>query len=117
MKLIAKLGGMIARVDGEIDSEFYYDQADDLVKAEFPSGSGVDSGTKIVWEKTNKNKIVLQADFHHMNDGGYYDGWAEHQIVITPDWDGFNLKVTGRNRNEVKEYLGDLFHHTLNREV
>lgn len=79
-----------------------------------PSGSGVDSGTSIDFGKFRPDKrIVFTCSFHHMNNVGMYDGWTEHEIVLSPAFDGFNLKVTGRNRNDIKEYLGDLYHEAL----
>lgn len=90
--------------------------AEDLMD-ELPSGSGIDHGTKLVWEKTRKGKIVLQADFHHMDENGGYDGWTEHEIIVAPDFDGFEIKVTGRNRNQIKEYLADTYHYALSAEV
>ena len=78
-----------------------------------PSGSGIDSGTKLI--EASDKKIVLQADFHHMDQNGYYDGWTEHTVVVRPAWQGIDIKITGRNRNDIKDYLGDVFHDALTR--
>lgn len=92
------------------------EEADDLVHEYMPSGSGIDMGTKIVWERTTAKRIVLSAPFHHMDEHGFYDGWTDHNIIITPRFDGdFDLQVTGRNRNQIKEYLGDTFHYALSK--
>ena len=80
-----------------------------------PSGSGIDNGTKL--ESADASKIVLTAGFHHMNDGGYYDGWTEHRITIRPRFDGIDVTVSGRNRNDIKEYLGELYHAALSELV
>ena len=80
-----------------------------------PSGSGIDCGTKIV-ECTAK-KLVLQADFHHMDEHGFYDGWSEHQVIVTPSFDGIDMRITGRDRNHIKEHLGEMFHWALTRPV
>jgi len=91
------------------------DTIDAIVRDRLPSGSGVDSGTAINLDKCTPDKIVLFASFHHMNDGGYYDGWTQHTITVTPSFiGGFSLKISGPNRNQVKDYLGDLFHAALN---
>ena len=82
-----------------------------------PSGSGVDSGTKLL-DNSTPDRLVFQADFHHMDENGFYDGWTEHQIIVTPSLAyGFNVRITGRNRNEIKDYLADLFNHIFNMEV
>lgn len=82
----------------------------ELVENYLPSGSGFDNGTKFNWDESNRNKLVFDTAFHHMNEGGYYDGWTEHKVIITPDlMFGFNIKITGRNRNDIKEYIGQCF--------
>src|SRR5579863_8932306 len=66
------------------------------LQEELPSGSGVDSGMQIDLDKSSQNKIVIHCGYHHMNDGGYYDGWTHHDIIVTPDLlFGFNLRITG----------------------
>jgi hypothetical protein len=76
-----------------------------------PSGSGIDNGTKVA--DISDSALLLSCGFHHMNDGGMYDGWTEHTIRVKPDWRGIKLTVTGRNRNEVKDYLGELYYDAL----
>ena len=83
-----------------------------------PSGSGWDRGTTIDLVKSTPERLVLFGSFHHMNDGGYYDGWTDHEIVVTPSLQfGFTVKVTGRDRNDIKEYLTGLFLEALGQEV
>ncbi|KFG99075.1 hypothetical protein GQ56_0101060 [Burkholderia paludis] len=83
-----------------------------------PSGSGLDSGTQLLEDECKSNKLVFQADFHHMNRHGMYDGWSEHHVIVTPSLDtGAVIRITGRNRNSIKAYLHDVFHHALFQEV
>ena len=94
------------------------DRIESLVREHVPSGSGFDSGTTLDLESSHADKLVFQTRFHHMNDGGYYDGWTEHTIVVTPSFiGGFSLRVSGRNRNDIKEYIGDTFYAALMTEV
>ena len=89
-----------------------------LVKEHLPSGSGVDCGTKLDLDKSTPNKLVFTFGFHHMNEGGYYDGWTEHTCVITPDLQfEISLRITGRDRNQIKDYLYDLYQYALTREL
>lgn len=81
---------------------------------ELPHGSGLDTGVIIDLDRSRPDKIVFNTEFHHLNKNGYYDGWTVHTIIVTPKFGGFNLKVTGVNRNGIKEYLTDLFHSTFN---
>jgi hypothetical protein len=99
-------------------TERHTDSLQALVKQFAPSGSGIDSGTTLDLDTSKEDKLVFQADYHHMNDGGYYDGWTEHTVVVTPSLAfGFTLKVTGRDRNEIKDYLAEVFQHFLTMEV
>lgn len=89
-----------------------------LVKEHMPSGSGFDSGTGLDLDRSNGNKLVFHTSFHHMTDGGMYDGWTEHDVVITPHLAaGFTMRITGRNRNEIKDLISQSFEHSLNQEV
>ena len=75
-----------------------------------PSGSGIDCGTSISLDESTSEKIILFCEYHHMNDGGYYDGWTEHKIIITPSLQfGISVKITGRNRNDIKDYLHEVY--------
>jgi hypothetical protein len=85
---------------------------------EGPSGSGWDNGTKIDLELSRKEKLVFKGSFHHMNEHGYYDGWTDHFIVVKPSLAfGFELSITGRDRNEIKDYLSDVFYSWLREEI
>lgn len=74
-----------------------------------PSGSGVDNGTQIRMEQCKPDKLVFDTAYHHMNEHGYYDGWTHHQVIIRPTFGGFTLKVTGRDKRDIKDYLGEMY--------
>lgn len=76
-------------------------------QSELPSGSGFDSGTKIMIEKCTDTKIVLYTEFHHMDEYGGYDGWTNHEIIITPRFGSFDILVKGKDRDGIKEYIRD----------
>jgi len=78
-----------------------------------PSGSGIDCGTKI--DDTSKpDRIVLTFSYHHMNENGYYDGWTEHKCIITPSLSyDYDVRITGRDRNDTKDYLAETYHYVL----
>ena len=103
----------------ELHRENWEDKAERLTKELMPSGSGVDSGTKLLWEKMHSKgkwngKLVFKADFHHMDENGYYDGWTEHVVTVKPHL-VFDLTVTisGSDRNMIKDFLRDLFYCVL----
>lgn len=84
-----------------------------LVKNYLPSGSGFDSGTSFDAEESRPNKLVFHTSFHHMDEMGGYCGWTDHTVTVTPCFEGFEISVSGRNRNDIKDYIVDVFNHAL----
>lgn len=90
----------------------------ELVEDHMPSGSGFDNGTYFDFDTSHAEKLVFTTSYHHMNEHGYYDGWTEHTVTITPSFiGGFNIRVSGRNRNDIKSYIGEVFANALQTEV
>lgn len=90
------------------------DRAVTLTREYMPSGSGFDNGTHIYLRECQNDKLVFMVSFHHMDENGYYDGWTEHKIVVTPSLvHGLNIRITGPNRNDIKEYLAEAFRDAL----
>lgn len=84
----------------------------------FPSGSGFDSGTKLDIDTSDDEKLVFTTSFHHMNDGGMYGGWTEHTITVIPSLGlDYRLKISGRDRNGIKEYISEQFSMALSHEA
>ncbi len=82
----------------------------ELVYEYMPNGSGFDSGTSLDISASNPEKLVFETNVHHMNEGGFYDGWTSHKVIVTPSLAfGFDVKVTGRDRNDIKNYIGEMF--------
>ena len=83
-----------------------------------PSGSGIDSGTKIDWRKTTPEKLVFFASFHHMDEYGFYDGGTNHIVTVKPSlFHDLFITISGKNRNNVKDLLADIFDYALSQEV
>lgn len=81
-----------------------------IAKNVLPSGSGFDNGTRIDLDKSTAECIYFDTAFHHMDDSGHYCGWTEHVVRITPAFiGGINIKVFGRNRNDIKDYIAETF--------
>lgn len=101
----------------ERDNTIWLDRWDANIKAfvdMLPSGSGVDSGPNIDLDRSNGERLIFTFAFHHMHESGMYDGWTEHELWVTPSLQfGFSLRITGRDRNGIKEYLHDVFHHAI----
>ena len=83
-----------------------------------PQGSGFDTRYAegdVTMDK--RGRLVIQTSFHHMNDGGYYDGWTEHTVTVSPAFDGIDIKVSGRDRNDIKNYIAEVFNDALMAEA
>ena len=123
MKLYQAIAAQISRRENSAARDNFENERDacDRIteyEKELPRGSGIDSGSKILLAESSPNKIVIQADFHHMDENGFYCGWTEHKIIIRPCLRfGFDLKVTGRDKDGIKDYLADLYHHDMGREI
>jgi hypothetical protein len=88
------------------------------LKDYLPHGSGFDNGCKIDIERSGKSKVVILFSFHHMDENGYYCGWTDHELIITPCLvNEFNLRITGKDQNYIKEYLYETFDDCLNQVV
>ena len=91
----------------------YKGQAMDQIREleeKLPYGSGFDAGSAVDLSKSTGQKIVIDTSFHHMNENGYYDGWTDHQVIVTPClMYGYKLRITGRDRNQIKEYIRQQF--------
>lgn len=85
----------------------------DQLERELPSGSGIDSGTQIDRDKTTADRIVLTFGYHFMDDSGSYGGWLDYTAIIQPTFTGLDVTIKGRNRNDIKDYLNDVYHHVL----
>lgn len=83
-----------------------------------PNNNGFDTKSSVDLDGTRDDRLVLCTAFHHMDDAGCYAGWTEHDIIVRPHLShGFTLRVTGRDRNGIKDYIGDTFHAALSAEV
>ena len=103
-----------------------------------PSGSGFDSGTTcdglqsvdVVFVRPPRllraggppPRLVFRTSYHHMSDHGFYVGWSEWMVTVTPDWHGVNVRVWLQSDLPVldehdpegtEEYIGDVFAHVL----
>jgi hypothetical protein len=113
---LASAVGARLRCKASGNTEWYgkwEDQIESLVAEHLPSGSGFDSGTKLDLEKSHADKLVFTTSYHHMDEAGGYDGWTEHVVVVTPSFQGFNIRVSGRNRNDIKYCIDGEFHSAL----
>ena len=103
--LNAKESSQATRATHEIDS---------LVNAHMPHGSGFDNGTTFDYDKSSKNRLVFNFGYHHMNSNGFYTGWSHHSIIVTPSLaNEYDIRITGPNKNQIKDYIAETFMYCL----
>ena len=89
-----------------------------LVNEHMPSGSGIDSGVVFSDTKSNTEHLVFNFGYHHMNENGFYTCWTNHVLHVTPSLvHGFDMRITGRDANGIKEYFYQVFEEALNQEI
>lgn len=98
--------------------EKHGDAIDELVRDHLPYGSGFDNGVTFDNVRSRGDRLVFNTAFHHMDENGMYDGWTDHSVIVTPSFiGGFDVRVTGRNHNDIKEYIAETFAQRLNETV
>lgn len=81
-----------------------------LVREHMPSGSGFDNGTVLDSDLSTGEKLVFHTSFHHMDEHGGYDGWTDHTVTVRGSlMHGFTMTISGRDRNDIKEYVHECF--------
>jgi len=113
MKTLAQLIAMITN-NKRLDTDLAFEYVE---KNFLPSGGGFDAGTTIDRSRTTETRIVFQTEYHHMSEHGYYTRWTVHLVVVTPTFHGVDVQVRGRDHNDIKDYIGDVFHELMAREI
>lgn len=106
------ISGLFRHTSPDIIEETEY-----YVSQYLPSGSGFNSGSRLDTEKSTPEKLVFTTAFQHMDDHGYYTRWTEHTVTVTPSFFGLDIKVSGRNHRDIKDYIAECFDHVLNEQV
>jgi hypothetical protein len=114
-KLYAEISGLLIAIENcrasgnEEWKKRHADRIIELVRQYMPSGSEWEI-TRFDFRMSLPDKLVFRGSYHHMNDAGSYDGWTDHDVIVQPSlFHGFTLKITGRDRNGVKDDLHDRF--------
>lgn len=122
-KLFAEFASTLSAIDNcrkNGNNEWLERHETSLAKLEsfLPRGSGIDTGTTIDRDRSKPEKLVFAFSFHHMDENGYYHGWTDHTLIVTPSLQfGYALRITGRNRNDIQDYLYETFGYALDSEV
>lgn len=82
-------------------------QLEDLL----PHGSGIDD--RIFIDSCTDRRITGHFDFHHMNGGGFYDGWVGYTFTVVATFNGIDVALRGQDKDGLRDYLGDLLHEAF----
>lgn len=122
MKLIEAIAQALASRNnclesGNTQTEAVWTEVLRRLERALPSGSGINAGTMI--ERASlPDCVILHTSFHHMNQHGVYDGWTTHRITVKPSFVyGLDLRISGGNRNEIKDYLHQVYEQALSAPV
>jgi len=113
MKLYQKIARVLSQKDIILQGEQLT-----LLQELLPNGNGMrrQINCMILLESTKK-RIVIGTAYWHPNDNYETSRWTEHKVVITPSFEGeINIRITGKNENNVKDYLYDIFREALMKE-
>lgn len=76
-----------------------------------PSVDGFDSGCSVDLKKSTDERIEIVTHFHHLNPLGFFDGWSDYRVIVTPSLlFGFKLEVEGQNdgpKDTIKEKMSE----------
>lgn len=98
--------------------EKHTENAKKLVREHLPTGSGFDVGTKLRLDRSSAELLVFETQFHHMNDGGMYDGWTYHFVRVRASLIfGLDITISGRNRNDIKDLIHQEFDAALSADI
>ncbi len=104
----------IKNPDGNNWGDKHGREIEKIIKDFFPHGSGIDNGCFFDFEKSNGERLVLNSSFHCMDNNGYYAGWIDFSVIVTPSLEmGFYLRIKGnfgRYNQDLKNYLQELFY-------
>ena len=105
----------------------HYDRLQDIHKNYLPSGSGFDGQMNI--ESATDSKLIIRFDWHILNNNGYYDGWLDLLLIVTPNLaNDFDMKIkwytNGNDKRKVEKYkpliedfLYDEWYYVLTQEI
>ncbi len=110
---LSKLANLLQAINSENISPEWIDKHTETINQMcelLPHGSGIDGKCELQPENCKPDKIVFFVEFHHMDENGYYCGWTEHNIILQPSFiHGYTMRITGKDKNGIKEYLTDVF--------
>lgn len=96
----------------------HVDNINGLIENYLPHGSGIDSDIELDFDNSKHNKLIFTFEYHHMDQNGFYCEWESYKLIVTPSLSNkIELKIIGKNKNFVKDYLYEIFDNALRKEI
>jgi hypothetical protein len=97
--------------------ERHLDKLRDIEQNFLPSGSGFDSGCKVILDQSNRKRLVIETAFHPIDEHGFYMDWIHFDVIVTPTFGGIDIRTKGpfakHNAMDLKDYIQDTFYNAL----
>jgi len=93
-----------------------WDQRVNEIIGNLPHGSGLDGTWSLDEQKTSDNRLVLNMEYHAMDENGFYDGYIPFSVTVNPSlMFGITLTITGRfgKYQDIKDYLYDILNQAF----
>ena len=90
------------------------------IEALLPSGSGINTGTKVDIDRSTGQKLILYAGYDVMSEYGYYTGVIDFEVIVKPDlMFDFDIRIAGRfgKHQDIKEYLDEVYYDALDQDL
>lgn len=89
-----------------------------IMKETAPHGSGFDNGTRFDFDASDYGKLVFTFGYHHMDGGGYYCGWTEQTLTVTPSFiGGFDFEIVMEGSPDDEEFYLEGFMEYINQTI
>ncbi len=97
-------------------SQRWRDRIESLCENCLPHGSGFDSGVTLDMGASKARKLVFTAQYHPMNESGYYESWVEARVIVRPDFEGFDVTARGAGSDH-NDYIAEAIAEALGAEA
>lgn len=99
-----------------IQTQFMW-AGDELVREHMPDLAWANKDTKLLWQESTPQALVFETLVHH---GEGFLEWVTHKVIVRPSLigdNGFVVKVFGKDKAGIQEFVIDRFHELLSKEV
>jgi len=89
------------------------------IEALLPSGSGINTGTKVDIDRSTGQKLILFGSYDVMAESGMYTGVIDFEVIVKPDlMFDFDIRISGKfgKHQDIKEYLDEVYYDALRME-